>query len=137
MLLKGKKVARFVGVRRFEIDPGCILDIQILVKEKADKQHVFATKERDVPLAVKITMGTGTIFQLSYVGTSEILELRSKEKAQYYLKQVEDGPNISAATKGAWKSAFACNQWGSFYLAISLLPFLDIIFGVIAKYKRF
>jgi len=119
------KAVRFAGIRRFDVLPN--ESSQVLVQE---------TTPSNGPLVAKMKIGNGLIFHLLHVGTNEVMELRSKEKAAFYCKQVEDGPNISDVTKVAWKTAFACTQWGSFYLAISLLPFLDIIFGIINKYKR-
>jgi len=70
------------------------------------------------------------------VGTNEVLELHSKSKVQGYCKQVESAPNISISTKSAWKTAFSSGLHDSFYLAISLFPLLDVIFGILKKYRR-
>jgi len=117
-----KKATRFSGIRRFQVTENS--DSIVLVKE---------TKPSQNPIAMRIKHGHGFIFHFIHVGTDEVMELRSKDRAQFYCKQVEEGPNINSATKSAWKTALLCSQWGSFYLAISLLPFLDIVFGIINK----
>jgi len=121
-----KKATRFSGIRRFQVNKENS-NVTVLVKETSPSQF---------PIAARITYGRGYIFHIIHVGTDELLALRSKEKAQFYCKQVEDGPNINEATKIAWKTALLCSQEGSFYLAISLLPFFDVVFGIINKYSR-
>jgi len=88
------------------------------------------------PLALKIHYGSGIVFHILPVGSNEVLELHSKTKIHAYSKQVEASQNITAATKSAWKTALSSGLQDSFYLAISLLPLLDIIFGIIKKYRR-
>jgi hypothetical protein len=112
-----KKATRFAGVRRFQVNEENS-NVTVLVKETSPSEY---------PIAAKISYGRGFIFHFIYVGTDEILDFKSKEKAQFFCKQVEEGPNIDQFTKNAWKTALLCSQWGSFYLAISLLPFFDIV----------
>jgi hypothetical protein len=122
-----KKATRFAGIRRFQVNPDNFPNVQVLVTETTPSQY---------PIAAKITYGRGFVFHFIHVGTDDLMELRSRDKAQFYCKQVEEQPNMNEATKTAWKTALSCSQWGSFYLAISLLPFFDIIFGIINKYSR-
>jgi len=124
-----KKSIRFAGVRKFRENPENP-NVTILVKENSTDNY------NGFPLAAKLKHGSGFVFHFVHVGSDELLELRSRERAEFYCKQVEEGPNIHEATKMAWKSALLCSQWGSFYLAISLLLFFDIVFGIINKYNR-
>jgi len=121
-----KKCVRLAGTRRVNVVEG-VQGVEVLAYE---------TSPSPCPLALKIQFGTGVVFHVLPVGTNEVLELHSKSKVQAYCKQVEAAQNISAATKSAWKTAFSSGLQDSFYLAISLLPLLDIIFGIIKKYRR-
>jgi len=117
---------RLRNTRRFQVSE-TNTGIAVLAQETGDSPF---------PIAVKAKYGQGIIFHVSPLGTNEVLEARSKEKTQAYCKQVENAPNISEPTKQMWKSAFSCGHHNSFFLAISLLPFLDFVFGVIKKYRR-
>jgi len=121
-----KKVVRLCATRRFHVNE-TNTGITVLAQE---------LDPTPFPLVVKAQYGQGVVFHLTPLGTSEILELKSKEKTQTYCKQVENAPTISEQTKQMWKTAFSCGHQDSFFLAISLLPFLDIVFGVIKKYRR-
>jgi len=119
------KVVRYQGTRRFQALDSTT--VAVLAQE---------TGVSPFPVAIKAKFGQGLVFHISPLGTNEVLETRSKEKTQTYCKQVESAPNISEQTKQMWKSAFSCGHHNSFFLAISLLPFLDFVFGVIKKYRR-
>jgi len=120
------KVVRLRGTRRFTV-------------VETNPSNSILAQEAGItpfPIAVKSKYGQGLVFHISPLGTNEVLEPRSKEKTHSYCKQVENAPNISEQTKQMWKSAFSCGHYNSFFLAISLLPFLDFVFGVIKKYRR-
>jgi len=119
------KATRFVGTQRI----GVLNEdaVQVLVRETAPVA---------CPMAIKITKFQGTIFHYLPLGTDEILETKSKDRAREYLKQVQNVTHLSETTKVAWKTAFSCSQYDTFYDSISLLPMLDIVFGFIKKYGK-
>eukprot|EP01125_Pyxidicula_operculata_P011555 TRINITY_DN3783_c0_g1_i1.p1 TRINITY_DN3783_c0_g1~~TRINITY_DN3783_c0_g1_i1.p1 ORF type:complete len:361 (-),score=71.13 TRINITY_DN3783_c0_g1_i1:23-1105(-) len=119
------KVVRFVGTRRV-VELGHPA-VTVLVKE---------TDPSPCPLIFKLESGAGFVYHILPVGTNEILELRSKELSLTYCKRVENMQNISESTKSAWKAAFSSGLHESFYMAISLLPLLDVIFGILRKHRR-
>jgi len=119
-----KKATRFVGTRRIGIKDESA--VQVLVSE---------VEPVPCPLAIKITKFRGTILHVVPLGTDEVLETKSRERARQYLKQVEGLEHISDPTKVAWKTAFSCGQINAFFVAISILPLLDVIFGVIKRYQ--
>jgi len=120
------KVVRLRGTRRF----------QLLETNTSTTALAQETGASPFPIAIKAKCGQGIVFHVSPLGTNEILEARSKDKTHAYCKQVENAANITTHTKQMWKSAFSCGHYDSFFLAISLLPFLDFVFGVIKKYRR-
>lgn len=136
---QNNRAMRFIGTRRIGVvDPTAV---EVLVKE------VEPTPD-PCPLVIKISKFEGKIFHFSPVGTDvcllcftsdllqEPLQTKSKDRAREYLKQVEGLPHISEPTKVAWKTAFSCQQFESFFIAISFLPILDIIFGILRQYKQ-
>jgi len=123
--LEGRKCVRFAHTRRVELTGNPA--VTVLLSETAPSPS---------PLLLKLQSGAGLVFHLLPIGTNEVMELHSKDATQRYLKQVENDPAVSEQTKMAWKTALAASHGDSFYLALSLIPFLEIIFGIIKKYRR-
>jgi hypothetical protein len=117
-----KKLLRRAGTRRFSVLNDMV---NVLVKEVAPSS--------DAPLAVKFKLGGGVVYHFVEILSNESTELRSKDKAKSYYNEVEAMCN-SEQTRQAWKSAYSCGQYDSFYLAMALMPFFEVFFGIISNY---
>jgi len=118
-----RKLIRRSGMRRFSIVDN--EEVTVLLKEVAPA--------KDSPLAVKFKVGSGVVYHFVEVLSNEITSLRSKEKAKSYYNEVEQMVNLEE-TKQSWKTAYSCGQYDSFYLAMSLMPFLEVLFGILSKH---